>query len=363
MGWGIKSIIGGAGKLVQNVGDGVGDLVNNPVKAVKDGLNDKATLSGLAAAAGGYGLYQAGMLGGGLGAAGSTAGAAGTAGTAAGLGDLGAAAAYEAGLPAAADAAAAVSPGAFGASGIPWAAGVDAGAPSTLSSLASSAGNYLTTPGGLQTLGNIAGTLYGANAAGNAAQTQADAARYATDIGNQQYAQNRADMEPWRQSGVSALAQLNAGTAAGGDFNRNFTAADFTADPGYQFRMDQGRQGLERSAAARGGLLNGGTLKALTRYGQDYASNEFGNAYNRWSNDTSTRYNRLSSLAGLGQTTASQVAGYGAQNASNAANNAMQVGNANASGYIGRANAIGNGLQNQQSMYTLNRLFPQVNGG
>ena len=68
-------------------------------------------------------------------------------------------------------------------------------------------------------------------------------------------------------------------------------------------------------------------------------------------------------IAGLGQTSASQVAGYGAQNATNAGNNAMQAGNAAASGYIGRANAVQNGLQNQQSMYTLNRLFPQVPGG
>ena len=358
MGWLLDKLEKGA----KNLGNAAGDLVNNPVKAVKDGLQDRATLATLAAAAGGYGLYQAGMLPS-LGGASSAVGGANAAGTAAGLGDLGAAASYEAGLPMAADAAAATSPGAFGASGIPWAAGVDAGAPSTLSSLASSAGNYLTTPGGLQTLGNLAGTLYGANAAGKAAQTQADAARYATDIGNQQFAQTRADMEPWRQSGIGALAQINSGTAAGGEFNRNFTAADFQADPGYQFRMDQGAQGLQRSAAARGGLLNGGTLKALSRYGQDYASNEFGNAYNRWNNDTTSRYNRLAGIAGLGQTTASQVAGYGAANAANAGNNAMQAGNAAASGYIGRANAVQNGLQNQQSMYTLNRLFPQVPGG
>lgn len=319
MGWSL-------GKLVQNIGDGIGDVVNNPVKAVKDGLNDRGTLTGLAALAGGYAAmpYLTGASAAGIPAAGS----------------------FVPGIDA-------MGMGAS-AAGIPAAGG---------SSLLGAAGNYLSSASGLQTLGNLAGTLYGANAAGNAAQTQADAARYATDIGNQQFAQTRADMEPWRQSGIGALAQINSGTADGGEFNRNFTAADFQADPGYQFRMDQGAQGLQRSAAARGGLLNGGTLKALSRYGQDYASNEFGNAYNRWNNDTTSRYNRLAGIAGLGQTTASQVAGYGAQNATNAGNNAMQAGNAAASGYIGRANAVQNGLQNQQSMYTLNRLFPQVSGG
>lgn len=61
-------------KFVSNVGGGIGDLVNNPIKAVNDGLNDKATLTGLAALAGGYGLYNAGMLPG-FGGAATTAGA------------------------------------------------------------------------------------------------------------------------------------------------------------------------------------------------------------------------------------------------------------------------------------------------
>jgi hypothetical protein len=361
MGWLLDKL----GKGVKNLGNAAGDLVNNPLKAINDGLNDEATLTTLAVLAGGYGAYEAGAFGGSGAVAGGSAGGGAGASSGAfvpGFDALGAGAegAGIGGSAGAVGASGAFVPGAdamgigSSAAGIPSAGG---------SSLLGSAGKYLTSAGGAQTLGNIAGTLYGANAAGNAAKAQADAARYATDIGNQQFAQTRADMEPWRQSGIGALAQINKGTAAGGDFNRNFTATDFQADPGYQFRMDQGRQGLERSAAARGGLLNGGTLKALNRYGQDYASNEFGNAYNRWNNDTTSRYNRLSSIAGLGQTTASQVAGYGAQNAANAGNNAMQAGNATASGYIGRANAIQNGLQNQQSMYTLNRLFPQAPGG
>ncbi|MFK5283483.1 hypothetical protein ACI3PL_28310, partial [Lacticaseibacillus paracasei] len=65
------------------------------------------------------------------------------------------------------------------------------------------------------------------------------------------------------------MNQLNAGTAPGGDFNRDFTMADFTADPGYAFRMREGQRAIESSAAARGGLLSGGTGKALVNYGQE----------------------------------------------------------------------------------------------
>jgi hypothetical protein len=66
-----------------------------------------------------------------------------------------------------------------------------------------------------------------------------------------------------------------------------FRAEDLQADPGYGFRLSEGLKALERSAAARGGLLSGGTGKALTRYGQDMASQEFGNAFNR----SLTQYN------------------------------------------------------------------------
>lgn len=56
----------------------------------------------------------------------------------------------------------------------------------------------------------------------------------------------------------------------------------FQKDPGYDFRMQEGQNAIESSAAARGGQLSGATLKALAKYGQDYASNEYQNAYGRY---------------------------------------------------------------------------------
>lgn len=52
-------------------------------------------------------------------------------------------------------------------------------------------------------------------------------------------------------------------------------------DPGYGFRVGQGKQALEQSAAARGVLNTGGTLQDLINYGQSAASNEYANAYSR----------------------------------------------------------------------------------
>lgn len=57
--------------------------------------------------------------------------------------------------------------------------------------------------------------------------------------------------------------------------------ANLQADPGYQFRLGAGQQALERSAAARGVLRTGGTLKDILQYGQNFGSQEYGNAFNR----------------------------------------------------------------------------------
>jgi hypothetical protein len=52
-------------------------------------------------------------------------------------------------------------------------------------------------------------------------------------------------------------------------------------DPSYQFRLKEGQRALENSAAARGTLLTGGTAKAIQNYGQQAASQEYGNSFNR----------------------------------------------------------------------------------
>jgi hypothetical protein len=62
----------------------------------------------------------------------------------------------------------------------------------------------------------------------------------------------------------------------------NFSMADFEADPGYQYRLDQGNRGVENSAAARGSQLSGATLKALSRFNQNEASGEYDKSFNRF---------------------------------------------------------------------------------
>lgn len=206
----------------------------------------------------------------------------------------------------------------------------------------------------------VVGAVASANASSKAAKAQRAAADTASRTELEQYYQTREDMQPWREAGTVALSQLGAGTANGGDFNRDFTLADFQRDPGYQFRMDQGRQALERSAAARGVALSGGSLKALTRYGQDYASGEYQNAYNRFNNDRTQRFNRLASLANVGQTATTQLANMGAQTANSVANNITSAGNARASGYVGGANALNGAIGSATNGYFMNQYLNRL---
>lgn len=224
-------------------------------------------------------------------------------------------------------------------------------------------------------VGSAVTSAYGSN---KAAKAQESAARTAADTSQKQYEQTRSDQlaqyqqqredqAPYRQAGYGALSQLSAGIGEGGQFARNFSAADFNADPGYQFRQQEGEQSINRAAGARGGLYSGATLKALSRFNSGLASQEYGNAYQRFNNDNTTKFNRLASIAGVGQT-ATNATGQAGQNAYGVIgqagmNNAGQVGNAlqnageaRASGYVGAANAFGSAAKqyydyNQQQKY------------
>ena len=77
------------------------------------------------------------------------------------------------------------------------------------------------------------------------------------------------------------------------DWNEEFRAPSYTEaeqDPGYQFRLSEGRRALEQSAAGRGTLRTGGTLKDILNYGQSAASQEYGNVFDRYARGYDTRF-------------------------------------------------------------------------
>lgn len=198
--------------------------------------------------------------------------------------------------------------------------------------------------------GAVAGGAMAASGAKKAAQTQAKSADAASQIQWDMYDQTRQDLDPYKQAGDTALGQLMGQMTPDGYFNQTYTGQDIYSDPSYQFRLQQGQDAIQSSAAAQGGLLSGATLKALQNYGQESASQEYSNAYNRFNADQTNRYNRLSNLVGIGQNAAAQVGNAGAQTAQAVANNTMAGANSIAAGQVGSANAWSGAANNLGSM-------------
>lgn len=231
-------------------------------------------------------------------------------------------------------------------------------------------------------------------------------------IQQRMYDQTREDFAPYRESGVANLNQLNTllgiGSNTGAaDFGRfrtaDFTNTDFLAnkDPGYGFRMSEGLKAVDRQAAARGGLISGNALKASQAFGQDMASQEYNNAFNRYQTvrgntlqpfqmgaaagqsaaamqgqanlNFGTAGSQAIGTAGQGASSAYGALGTGTYNAvgnygtgvsntlgaygTNVSNNLLGAGNATASGYIGQANAINSGISGLTNAYYQNRML------
>jgi hypothetical protein len=293
----------------------------------------------------------------------------------------------------------------------------------------------------------VVGSLVASDAAGDAADVQAGAARDSSavqkQISDQQIALQREQFNaqkalereqfdyqkalqreqfdyqkglqaPFQQAGVNALGRMQGGEfAPPGAFKfqtTDYRDMDYQTDPGYAFRLAEGQKALDRQAAARGGLISGGALKAAARYGQEMGSQEFQNAYQRAMAQEGTNYNRaltgyntevarsdtgynrLAAMAGVGQTATDKIgaagqtmaaglgsagqamtSGIGAAgqnmtsgisnslgNYGNAASDAyMGAANARASGYVGGANALNASIGNIGNMYMQNKYMNQ----
>lgn len=196
-----------------------------------------------------------------------------------------------------------------------------------------SAGFMLGGPAGAAAGASIGGSLSASeaqtSATTQAAQISAASATDATALQREMWNQQQQNQQPWLAAGKNALSSLVSNTPA---LTKSFSMADYQADPGYAFRQTQGMNALQNSAAARGGLLSGNTLKGIQDYSQGVASQEYQNAYNRYQTDQGNTFNRLASVAGLGQTANSALGQAGQQYATAAGNigmtNGMNQGNA-----------------------------------
>ena len=212
-------------------------------------------------------------------------------------------------------------------------------------------------------------------AASKAAKAQTQAADQAAQVQREIFERQTELQEPFRQAGITSQNELlrllglggDAASAGYGSLGQPYTMADLEMDPGYAFRLKEGEKALERMQSARGGgqgIFSGAAIKAGQRYGQEMASQEYQNAFNRAQALLGTRLGVLGSMYGAGQTAAQQVAGQAGQMGTNVGNLLMQGGQARASGYLGQANALSQALSQGAMGYGLAKggYFDRVGG-
>jgi len=191
---------------------------------------------------------------------------------------------------------------------------------------------------------SLIGSGLSASAAKSAAGESAAAADRATQLQQKIYEESVARQQPFLQTGTEFFNRL-AAVQRGGPEAQQF----LQMDPGYQFRLSEGLKALDRQAAARGGLISGGALKAAQRYGQDLGSQEFGAAYNR-----------LASMANVGPQAAGVMSNLGQNYATNVGNIYQQQGNTAANAALARGSAYAGGLN--QLGYLAGRYYGQPSG-
>jgi hypothetical protein len=213
--------------------------------------------------------------------------------------------------------------------------------------------------GGLAYLGSSQAASAQSDAAAKSAAVQKEMTDKSIAAQREMFDIGRTDLAPYREGGVTAQNQLMQMLGIGGDKNaqgygryaKDFGMSDFTADPGYQFRLKTGLESLERSAAARGMGLSGAALKGITDYSQNKASDEYANAFNRYQTNRAAQLDPLFKFYTGGQASAANSAA-GASNlgsnlgttysnlGTNLGKAATDAGAAAAGGYVAGGNAI-----------------------
>lgn len=199
--------------------------------------------------------------------------------------------------------------------------------------------------------GQLIGGLFGADAAESAADTQAEAGRYAADLLNQRWATTRNDLMPYMQRGGQALDTLAPLVGVGGNpltayLTKPFTGADLESTPGYQFTRDQGLKAVQNSYAARGLGSSGAAMRGAARYATGLAESTFDKQLQNSMAQRQLIYNMLTGLSGSGQNAAAQMGSIGSQLGQAQANTLTGVGNVLGAGTIGAANALVQPLTN-----------------
>lgn len=183
--------------------------------------------------------------------------------------------------------------------------------------------------------GQILNPLTGAQQTQNAINAQTSSVAAANQTQANIFNTETGIESPYLQAGSNGLSQLQLALPG---LTKPFSMSDFQNNPGYQFQMQQGLQALNQSAAAKGELGSGGTMKAIEQYGQGLAGTQYQQAFNNYMAQNQQSYGMLSGLANYGQVGAGQLTGAAQNYGNQVSGNQVGLGNSIAAANIGQAN-------------------------
>ncbi len=196
--------------------------------------------------------------------------------------------------------------------------------------------------------GALGAGFLASNSADKAAKAQENAANRAADVQLKMYRQTRKDLKPYSAVGLPAMRSMASmyGLTPGSTAFNDKSLEAFRAAPDYQIAMREGMRALDNTAAARGMLKSGGTIKGAMEYASDLGTRKLDDYMAR-----------LAQMAGMGQNAAARTGSAAMQTGSGLANTYLGAGEAAASGIIGSGNAWGNAMSNaaDNAIYALER--------
>jgi len=276
--------------------------------------------------------------------------------------------------------------------------------------------------------GSVISGAMSSSAAGDAAQAQTNASNNALGLQRQVYSQQQSNLAPYLNSGMAANARLqtllglsnntpvstaegmgpeyqsvvqpiyqqfgvtgpgqsdaadaaavkyymeqrqqkNASDPAYGSLTKPITMADVQANPiyasGLDFGLNQGTAAINNRALAQGGYDSGATLKALTRFANDYGTTKAQAGSSDIQNQRAQQYGFLSGQSGMGLNAAAGTNAAGTNFANSASGLITGAGNAQAAGIVGSANAfsgLGSSIGNAYNQYQNGQLLSSLVG-
>jgi hypothetical protein len=199
---------------------------------------------------------------------------------------------------------------------------------------------------GAVVVAGVAGAYMQSKAAGKAADQYAQSAQQGLQYNQEMFNTINAQNAPYRASGERG-ANLYNQLADTGYLTAQPSMDDMTRlMPNYQFGLSQGMGQFNAGINAGGGLISGNAIQGGQQFAQGYAGNALTDAFNQYQANRTNVVSNVNALTNVGQqanaTTATAASGASA----NASNMLSSIGNAQAAGTMGAANAWAGGLNN-----------------